>query len=688
VISTRRVAWIFLLFIPGMLYGNNVENSRRALLTGILNERKIPFEIRPLFTEYGGFGSSIHVFLPAAPNGKAEKPGIFILAVPLSFTGDDRRNFPYAFEAALSLIDKILGEPLGTNVLVAFLGDEWSALGPHTADPHLGLADLYARLAVPEDTAMVYLDMYGDVTELVIHHGARRELAPLNLLRPLARLCDSRSIPYSLGIGSNELYKLGLADGPSALEFALPRELPALYLTGPGNGEAGIGALDTLLFEYAASVDMDRENPDYHYVLFQGAGRIFFVPEYTTMILFLAVSAVLFLALLIYSVVFRYRLAIQWKVFFKRSWILVLFYLLLILSLKGAALLFQFLTGSAGGVEAFAPPAALFYGTTAVQILFGAALFIVISPVGDRIYLPRRANFYGSASVMLVSLEILLAAFFDITFIPIFLWAFVFTFLAACIKRPSLIWLCSFLAFFLGFSTLLTLVRGGNRRLGSLILSGNTAIILYMALIALPFFTTIKRGILLRAGAAKNRNPGRFILFTVFKHRIPGIVLLAVTALMLGISEFRFIRYPIRETAPRIIDDTAGGTAYLGMDVKDRVLLERRTLTITLEAPAPPLRFNLYLEVAAVDAIPVIYSAPMPSRYIEDTDDPNRNSIEFILGEGPPNPFTTEIVLPLDFTGLLRAEALCPEPAGTGGQLRIIHRYPIGTAGYPTGLLP
>jgi hypothetical protein len=465
-------------------------------------------------------------------------------------------------------------------------------------------------------------------------------------------------------------------NGPSALEFALPRELPALYLTGPGNGEGSIAALDTLLFEYAASVDMGTENPDYHYLLFQFAKKIFFVSEYTTVILFFAVSALLFLALLIYSVVFRNRLAIQWNVFLKRSWILVLFYLLLTLSLKGAALVFQFLTGSARGAENFAPGTVLFYGATAAQFLFGVALFTLISPAGDLIYIPRRANFYGSVSVFLVSLEIFLAAFFDITFIPIFLWAFAFTFLAACIKRPPLIWLCSFLASLLGLSTLLTIIQGGNKRLGSLILSGNTGVILYIALISLPFFTSIKRGSLLRSEVTKNRNPERFISLKAFKQIIPKISFLAFASLILGISTFYFTRYPVRQTIRRTIDDTAGGTNYLGMEVKDRILLERRTLTITLEAPVPPLVFNLYLD-GTEEKIPVIYSAPMPFRYIEDNNSPNRNSIKFILGEEPPNPFTTEIVLPLDFTGFLRAEALCPEPAGEGEQLRIIHRYPI-----------
>ncbi|WP_010256652.1 hypothetical protein [Treponema primitia] len=670
----RRLVLILLFVLPGVLFGNDLEDSRRAILAGILNERKIPFELRPLFTEYGGFGSSIYVSLPASPNGEEKKQGTFILAVPLSFTGDDGRNFPYAFEIALNFMDRILKTEPKTDILVAFLADEWSA--PH----NLGLRDLYSRLEVPEDTALIYLDMYGEISEMVIHHGARRELAPLNLLRPLGQLCDSRAIPYTLGISSNEIYKLALADGPPALEFALSRGLSALYLTGSNTASGGIVDLDTLLFDYANSIDIGIENPDYHYLIFQFAGNIFFIPEYTTVIFFLTIAALLFLAILIYSVVFRFRLVVQWKVFLKRSWILFLYYILLILSLRGAALVFQFMAGKANRAENFAPGTMLFYGTTVAQLLLGIALFTFISPLGNLIYVPRRANFYGNASVILVSLEILLSAFFDITFIPIFLWIFVFTFMAACIKKPLLVWLCGFLAFLLGFSTMLTIVRGGNRRLGSLILSGNTAIILYIALISLPFFITLKRGTLLLPSRDKKSTPSRLKLLV---RMIPRLSFLVFTTVILGIGTSLFIRYPIKLPVQKIVDDTAGNTNVLGMNVKDRILLERRTLDITLEAPGKPLRFNLYLDGTIADEMPVIYAAPMPFRYIEDDGSPNRNSIEFVLGEGPPNPFITEIVVPLDFSGFLRAEALYSEQPGEDFQLRIIHRYPVGIASNP-----
>jgi hypothetical protein len=156
-----------------------------------------------------------------------------------------------------------------------------------------------------------------------------------------------------------------------------------------------------MLLDYAASLDMGVENPDYHYLIFRFAGRMVFVPEYTTVLFFLTVAALFFLAVLAYSVMFRFRLLIQWRIFLKRSWILILFYVLLILSLKGGAIAFRFLTGDPA---AWSGSAGLFYRAAAAQILFGIALFTLLSPVVDLVYVPWQANFYGSAAIILGAL--------------------------------------------------------------------------------------------------------------------------------------------------------------------------------------------------------------------------------------------------------------------------------------------
>jgi hypothetical protein len=667
--------------LPLLLHANVLEDSRRALLANILTERKIPFETRSLFAGFGGFGSSIHVTLPASPGAGETKTGAFILALPLSFAGDDQREFPYAFEAALGFIDRVRDEGLPIDAMVAFLGDEWSALQDDQKAPHVGLMDLYSRLELPEDAAMIYLDMYGEPGELVIHHGARRTLAPLDILRPLARLCGERKIPYTLAVNANELYKLGLAEGPSALEFALSRELPALCLAGrasPAGG--GIQNLDALLFGYARSVDPGTENPDYHYLAFQVPGRFFFVSEYATALLFIAAAALFFFAALIYSVVLRYRLAVQWQAFFKRSWILLLYWLMLILALKGAALIFRGITRETGPAL-LGGNSLLFYTAAIAQVLSGILLFIVFSFPGDCIYVPHRANFYGSSAVILVIVEILLSAYIDITFIPMFIWAFVFTFLAACIRKPFLIRICALLAFFQGGAALLTLITTGSRRLGFLIFSGDTALILYIALASLPFFIILKRGALLASHRTDEQKSSGELFKQVIasgamvKHMAPWLVLF-VFMTGLGIGAYFFARNSAAPAGRMTVLNEPESRDILAMDVLDRAFLERRILNIALKAPPNPLRFNLFLEGAQGGDVPLIYSAPMPFRYIEDPFSQSRSFVEFVLGEGPPNPFITEIVLPIDFAGFLRAEALYAE-GKDGHQLRIIRRYPI-----------
>jgi hypothetical protein len=119
-----------------------------------------------------------------------------------------------------------------------------------------------------------------------------------------------------------------------------------------------------------------------------------------------------------------------------------------------------------------------------------------------------------------------------------------------------------------------------------------------------------------------------------------------------------------------------------------RTFLERRILEITLISRGNPIRFDMYLESADAGSPALIYAAPMPFTYTEDGGSFRGNSVEFVLGEGPPNPFTTEIVLPLDFTGSLRAEALytrwdpsvdtLPPPESGDYALRVIRTLPIG----------
>jgi hypothetical protein len=67
-------------------------------------------------------------------------------------------------------------------------------------------------------------------------------------------------------------------------------------------------------------------------------------------------------------------------------------------------------------------------------------------------------------------------------------------------------------------------------------------------------------------------------------------------------------------------------------------------VNLSLESPANPLRFDLFL-MSDDKATPMVYSSPVPVERRED------NSLMFVLGENPPNPLNLEIVLRKDFQG-------------------------------------
>ncbi|MDR2069038.1 MAG: hypothetical protein LBP71_04130, partial [Spirochaetaceae bacterium] len=85
--------------------GNPLEISRRLELSRRLTAEGIPFEVRPLFSGYGGFGSSVLVYLPRKTKTEPDG-GLFILAIPLCSGDDPGEGFPYGLEAGLAFIKK------------------------------------------------------------------------------------------------------------------------------------------------------------------------------------------------------------------------------------------------------------------------------------------------------------------------------------------------------------------------------------------------------------------------------------------------------------------------------------------------------------------------------------------------------------------------------------------------------
>ncbi|MDR3342324.1 MAG: hypothetical protein LBT14_05960 [Treponema sp.] len=667
------------------------EASRYNELLRVLKERQIPFEERSLFAEYGGFGSSLHVVIPAA----TPVVGTFVLAIPLSGSeigepvapGRDPSASPFpgstlsfGFETGLAFIEKIRAQGSSLNIRVAFLGDERSRLPEDTRKrSHSGLADLCATLDSPENTVLWYVDMVYAPEKIHIHHGAAHTITALNVLQPLPALWDSHNIPCSFAVPYNGFYLSGLVHGPEVIRFTHGREINALYLTGSGIGlhpeDDGAGVpvpaafsgadFADLLIAYTDALTISTENLDYHYSIIDFRGKYRFISETLTVMVLLLIMGSLFFAVLSYSAFHRRMLIIRWRIFFRCSWVLVVFFGMFVITLEIAGFLISL------GVKEFnrLPNSGSFYRAL-FKLVIALVLFYLFAPVADAIKIPGKAHFYSNGAVILVTLGTFSAALLNITFIPLFIGIFLFIFLGSILRIPAVVYLCALLSCMVALYPLFVIIATGDKQLAEIILSDNVWISFYIAVIVLPLILIIKRGTSLFRRRKK--------MAPLFLRILPPLVCLTMTMgawgfYAHGVSKIFFIE-PVRRTmveSPEIVTIKSATSTFL----------ERRSIEISIEARGSPVRFDMYLDTD--DETPQsIYSAPMPFELKHEG-----NPVEFILGEGPPNPFTTEIVLPLEFSGSLRVEALypawdpgvdtLPPPETDDYVLRVIKTIPI-----------
>jgi hypothetical protein len=200
-------------------------------------------------------------------------------------------------------------------------------------------------------------------------------------------------------------------------------------------------------------------------------------------------------------------------------------------------------------------------------------------------------------------------------------------------------------------------------RLPALILSQSLKVSLYITLVMLPVILLIMRGTAL-VHLSKRRNRERKkqgdipvnpwpAKWNIFQRRTPVLALLVLNVLGLILYARHVSELPVDVPVRRVLPEA--GQA-LKVTYEDSVFLARRIIEFTIEARGNPCGFNLFLESDDGEA-PRIYSATMPFEF-QSEGDGARVAAAFVLGEGPPDPFTWELVLPRDFFGVLRVEVL------------------------------
>ncbi|GHV08311.1 hypothetical protein FACS189485_19680 [Spirochaetia bacterium] len=307
---------LFSILIPplaaqtGSILPGNAENANREAVKTILVERNIPFEERSLFAEYGGFGSSLLVSLPAggtAGDAAPENfPPSFVLAIPLA--GNKGAELPLRFASALEFIKRVqTSGQENRGFIVAFLGDEGSLLPPELQKrPHSGFDDLCGILEEPENAFFMFLDMPdaasanpGAAGKLSFQYRSAEGVTSLGALKNISGLCTDMNIPWSLA-GSNFLSygETGFSGGSPLLAYAHAQGLDAVQADISGIAPDDLGEF---LFRYAASLDAGKSR-DRRYVIISLPGTApIFLSGPLLVFTFLAGGAALIVAAIFFA---------------------------------------------------------------------------------------------------------------------------------------------------------------------------------------------------------------------------------------------------------------------------------------------------------------------------------------------------------------------------------------------------
>jgi len=608
---------------------------------GLLSER-------PLLAASGGFGTSLVVEIPAIRSDVQPQVSTIEIAAPLrDFRGEGDVDFGLR---ALARAARLLAElPAAAPVRIAFLADEGSALPEGLrAHMHDGLQDAADALDEPSRALFLYVDLSREPSRPRLEYGTDDGIAPRYLVETLLESFELRGLRLPLAVPYTELYRLKLVAGRTELRLLRERRIPAALFAdeargaNPGGAGPSVSAEDFAAVLAASARRLAEAEPldDERYALFPTSAAPIVLPEAASVAVFIAAWGLLLLVFLGYSVTHRQLLVARWNVFLKRLWIVAGF----LAALAGCFVLAGWtlsLLLKAFGAES----AAASYATAALKLFLAYAYYYAFTPL---IFFraPRRAHFYGSAAVMLLALGALTAAVLDFTFVPVYVWAGSFAFIASMIVSPTPALVPTILAPLQILGSAAAAIGSGDAGAARAIMDGGLGIDLYLALLSLPFMFLFRRiPILSRAQTIRKKGKA----FSAGAYRIYTRPILVAGALAAA-AVFASRSADAERHRPRPVRETGVDSARFSVSSSSSAFLESRTVRLRFESAIPPDRIDLTL--VSADKLSV-YDAPVPFDLSED----GRTAV-FRLGEKPPTPLRLEITLAKDAAARFEAGAL------------------------------
>ena len=603
----------------------------------IINQSKglkmVP-QLRPLLANYGGFGTSLQFDISSDPSQNSDIA--LLIAVPL--------YSKTAVSAALKLVTVLNDLPPAQPVRVAFLADE--------QDGHRGLLDQLDQIEDPESVVALYVDTISVGIPLNLYQGSESHISPRQLIEQALLASKQLGIPLVIPQPYNELFRLNLTDSPEPLKLIQRRGFPALYISDSPSTAFGTAQttqdgteLSTTVFakflqQLVEGLPNDRIDFDYHYTLLAFNTSYVLIDEKTTVILILLSIFSVTLFFLVYSILFRRKIISHWVVFIRRSWVILLYYGLLLLCLYGSRLLFL------GWFIKEGSPAQYSSAVSVIFLLLWFSLFSLVSPITHTIVIPKRSAFYGHGAVFLLLLGLIIAVAIDIALMPVFLWALFWVFLGSFAHSFSVSLFATVLAPIQLVVLFIIAITRGTVFNSVFVYPSSLLNSLLVSFIALPFILLWKRTSLLRRVRSKNPKSlhHSYVSRTLF-----------FAAMVFSLFNLK----PNSKEEKTVQIDTISNDKPLDfvVDLSSRIFLDQKTLSITLRSQIPLDRYDIVITGTGSEPVHVIEST-IPFINL------GPSTVQANLANHPDNPFHIELLLPkdqlvtLDITGVRGTERL------------------------------
>jgi len=585
---------------------------------------QLNYQLRPLLYSYGSFGTSIQFDIPGTTQENSDIS--LVIAVPL--------HSEMAVNSAMALLSGLAKQRPARGVRVAFLADE--------TERYRGLLDQLDQFDDPESVVLLYGDFSStDGETLYLYQGSKGHVCPRQLLEQTLAAGINAGIPMEIAQPYTELFRFGWIEAPKALQMMQDRGYPALYFSDFGLQNSAEGAvklqkgpyeqeLASFLEALIDKIPLDPAVFDYHYSLLAFNKHYWLIDEKTTLLMIVMAVTSIILFFSIYSILFRRKIIQRWLVFIRRSWVILIYFMLLVASLYVSRLFFVLWLFKNGSTASFPLGMALLF------LLLWLSLFSLASPVTEKIVIPKRSSFYGHSALLILVLGLLTAIALDISLMPVFIWALLWVFIGSFVHSFSISLLSTVLA---PVQVLVLFIIGTTQgmELNSLLVyPSNIKISFLFAFLVLPFVLLWKRTALLRIQKSKikpkaqTKHFGRYVF---------------ASAIILALFTMEAPKENILSSKTALSNDTE---PLFISSLSQSVFFNQRSVAVTITSKQPLDHYDIFLESNQPGEAVQLIESTIPF----ETIDVHR--ITSRLTGSPDNPFYFELLIPKDQKLILR----------------------------------